>query len=385
VNHEPLAGDWRGLVVVCGGTPWDGMVSTPKEIAVRLARSRPVLYVDPPVSPLSAARRGVPSEPISGPRLRPAGERIARLSPVVQPGIDRPGLARVTELLVKRQMRAAVRRLGADVDAVVVANQRALLGACGERRKIVYATDDFVAGAHLLGVRRGVLQSQQRRQARVADVVVCVTDELARTWRDLRVTTAVVPNGCDAEAYARVDDVRPAPDVTLPKPIAGFLGHVSERIDVALLDAVAASGASLLIVGPRPASSNGNGLARLLARPNVQWIPERPPAAMPSYLRLIDVGLTPYADTAFNRASFPLKTLEYLAAGRRVVATGLPATKWLATDLVSVADTPDAFAAAVGHELRTPATDADVDARRAFARRHSWDVRTAEIERILAG
>ena len=42
-----------------------------------------------------------------------------------------------------------------------------------------------------------------------------------------------------------------------------------------------------------------------------------------SALADVTVCLLPYADTDFNRASFPLKILEYLAAGRRV---GLDAT-----------------------------------------------------------
>ena len=67
---------------------------------------------------------------------------------------------------------------------------------------------------------------------------------------------------------------------------------------------------------------------------------------MPSYLRAIDVGLTPYADSAFNRASFRWNS-SYLAAGRQAVSTNLPAVRWLDTDLVATARGPEAFADAV--------------------------------------
>jgi len=53
----------------------------------------------------------------------------------------------------------------------------------------------------------------------------------------------------------------------------------------------------------------------------VRWVGPQPYGALPGYLRLMDVGVVPYRDSAFNRGSFPLKTLEYLAAGRGVVAT----------------------------------------------------------------
>ena len=64
----------------------------------------------------------------------------------------------------------------------------------------------------------------------------------------------------------------------------------------------------------------------------------------------------PYRDTPFNRGSFPLKTLEYLAAGRAVVATDLPAIRWLNTDLISVATTPAAFADHVARLASEPRT-----------------------------
>src|SRR5258708_23401667 len=47
----------------------------------------------------------------------------------------------------------------------------------------------------------------------------------------------------------------------------------------------------------------------------------------------MDVGITPYRDTPFNRASFPLKTLEYLGAGLPVVSADLPAARWLRANL----------------------------------------------------
>jgi teichuronic acid biosynthesis glycosyltransferase TuaH len=100
-------------------------------------------------------------------------------------------------------------------------------------------------------------------------------------------------------------------------------------------------------------------------------------------MRLIDVGLTPYADSAFNRASFPLKTLEYLAAGRGAVVTPLPAHRWLDTDLIAVAAGRNAFVGRVREALATPRTGELVAERRAFARRHSWRSRAARIAELL--
>jgi teichuronic acid biosynthesis glycosyltransferase TuaH len=104
---------------------------------------------------------------------------------------------------------------------------------------------------------------------------------------------------------------------------------------------------------------------------------------LPSYLRVIDVGLVPYRDTAFNRGSFPLKTLEYLAAARAVVATDLPATRWLATDLVCIATGPVDFADQVDRLAASARTAGMMTRRREFAASHSWASRASEIHAAI--
>ncbi|MBL7524463.1 glycosyltransferase [Frankia sp. CNm7] len=332
----------RDVVVVVSGTSWDGVWSSERQIAERLAAAVEVLWVDPPMSPLTLARDPAARRALAGaggPRLlRRVRPGITRLTPVVTPGVSRPVLARAADAGVRLAIRAAARRLGARVTAMLVASQADVFGAApASARTVFYCTDDFAAGAGLMGISPLLARRAEWRQVRAADVTVVISEVLARRWRLDGVDTIVVPNGCAAEVFAGIDDVAPAADLGLPGPVAGLVGHVSDRIDRRYLDAVADTGASLLLVGPRDPDYDLGGL---LDRPNVRWTGARPFEALPAYLRVIDVGLTPYADTPFNRASFPLKTLEYLAAGRPVVSTDLPATRWLGTDLITVADTP---------------------------------------------
>ncbi|HPU53477.1 MAG TPA: aldo/keto reductase, partial [Burkholderiaceae bacterium] len=94
----------------------------------------------------------------------------------------------------------------------------------------------------------------------------------------------------------------------------------------ALLRSLPLAGIPLLLVGP--ASFRSERLRRdfhaLTAMSGVQWVGGVPREQVASYLRAIDVGVTPYADTAFNRRSYPLKTVEYLAAGVPVVSSTAP-------------------------------------------------------------
>jgi teichuronic acid biosynthesis glycosyltransferase TuaH len=182
----------------------------------------------------------------------------------------------------------------------------------------------------------------------------------------------LLPFGVDTDAYRNVDVAPAASDVALMGPTAGFVGHINERIDLGVLEAIADRGRSLLLVGPRNPSFEPDRFDSLIDRPNVQWVGPKPFPALPSYLRAIHVGLVPYGDSPFNRGSFPLKTLEYLAAGRPVISTDLPASRWLATDLVTVTAGPEQFADSVDQALAAPASAACRQGCRAFAANHDW-------------
>ena len=157
---------------------------------------------------------------------------------------------------------------------------------------------------------------------------------------------------------------------------------MSERIDLDMLEAVADTGVSLLLVGPRQPTFEIAKMDALFARPNVQWVGPKAFDELPSYLRVVDVGLTPYRQSAFNRASVPLKTLEYLAAGRPVVASDLPAHRRLDTAHVTLAGTPAEFAERTRERLLAP-DRSGAAARRALGARHSWAARAGDIARLI--
>ncbi|BCJ57094.1 glycosyltransferase [Micromonospora endophytica] len=388
---ESRFSDRADLVVYFATTQYDGPAGTDRHLADQLSRYAPVLFVDPPISVLTLRNHPDLRRLADEPKLRVLRPRLARLIPWVVPGVTRPGLHRLVAPTMRRATRAAVARLaapvrrGADTRLAAVVSTRIddLWSAAPARRTLFYATDDVTAGADLLGMPRERLLRHEARTLRTAETVAAVSPPLVRRYTDAGYPAFLVPNGCDPAAYAEVDAVPPAAEVRLPGPVAGFVGHLNSRIDLALLEAVADAGHSLLLVGPRAPGYQPERFDALVGRRNVQWVGAKPFAALPGYLRVIDVGLTPYAQTAFNQASFPLKTLEYLAAGRAVVATPLPATNWLGTDLIQVAAEPAQFAAQVAAALSAPRPATLVARRREFAARHSWAVRARLIADLV--
>lgn len=377
-------GAWDGLVVLCAANNWDEVKLADRHMAERLTAHAPVLYVDPPISHLTRLNAPLVAPSLRRPRLRTIAPRIARYTPVVPPKPMAPPLLPLTSRIARRGIAKAVRRLGGSVEAVISTWMFVdAYGFLGERRRAYWWRDDPVAAAPLWRRSAARLARGDRRLTETSDLVVAVSEGVAADLRSRGVDAAYLPNGCDAGFYGGVDAAPDPPDVDLPAPVAGFVGHLNGRTDLALLEATVAAGASLLLVGPRDPAFEPSRLEALLARPNVRHVGPRPFDELLPYLKKIDVGLVPYADSQFNRNSFPLKTLEYLAAGRPVVSTPLPAVRSLATELVTLADAPGGFAAAVLREASLRRDPAVVSERRAFAARHSWSARAEQLAGLL--
>lgn len=368
---DPGGPGWEGLVVVVATSFWDGTPLLERHLAAELTRYAPVLYVEPPTSVLSrfrnreAGSRGRPG-------LRVVQPGLAVLSVRLPPLKDRPWAKPASLVLLRRALRRAVARLdgAGTVRVLAVTSLDPVLGCLDEELSVYYAKDDYVAGAGLVGLPAAAIDRYVTALCANAGLVVAVSPVLAQSLAQRGVAPVVIPNGCDVELFS---------GATLPSegtpPTVAFVGHLSDRVDVALIHAVAERGVRVLLVGPAQETMSSGHFDALIAHPSVQWVGAVPYADLPRHLSAATTCLLPYTDTEFNRASFPLKALEYLAAGRRVVGTDLPALRWLGTDLVTIADGPQAFVDAVVQSLAEPLTAAEVARRRELAAGHTWTQR----------
>ena len=387
----PAAGNTaKALIVLCAGNNYDTVRVLDQHMADRLARLAPVLYVDPPLSHFSPRNNPQLAASLHGPHLRRAPAGFWRLTPVVTPFPGRPGLSGLTEHLVRRALSRAVRTIGLDVRAVVSAwPWWDIFGVCDESLRVWWAQDDNAAGAELTGQVAHRIAAGERARIQQSDFTIAATPEIDRRMRSEGYDVELIANGVDPESFSRAGEAETRPRLDLEPPIAVVVGQLNDRIDPELLEAVVNRGVSLLIVGPA-VESQTDWLPRLCSRSNVRWVGRQPFEALPGLLGQASVGLVPYADTAFNRASFPLKALEYLAAGLPVVATDLPFTEWLGAppSLIRIANEPAAFSQAVAGAAAVPSTRTVREARRAFARNHSYEQRARDmlgaIERRVA-
>jgi teichuronic acid biosynthesis glycosyltransferase TuaH len=363
------------LVVIRAGTRWDASMMTDQHLARELARHVKILYVDPVTSPLRRDRR------LAAPaRLSEVASNVLRLSP---PSILRPNRKLTRELgdaALERTVKRCIERAGARRPALIAVEASPLFDSRTFPLRVYWSTDDLVAGASLIGQNASERRRRDERMAREADVVVACSEVLRQRWASIRSDVILIPNGVDADAF-RTDPLRPMPRSGEPK--AGFVGTIGNRIDFDVLGAVGETGLEVVLVGPLQGTADRRPFDNLLARPNVQWMGFQRFEDLPTLMSGFSVGMTPYGDNPFNRASFPLKTLEYLAAGLPVVSTDLPATRWLDSDLVRIATTPTAFAQQVLEESRREVSHHEREARQRFAETHSWRSRADRWREIL--
>ena len=376
---KQVPGNELPLVVICAGTTWAGITGSDHHIAKGLTRYARVLWVDPPVTVLTPANRRGGTGIAPWPKLCPVMPGLTRLTTIALPGQTRPVINASTGMLVRAQIRWALRQLNAKPAAVVACMlDDVLTGWEPDVLRVLYGTDDYYAGAGLMGLSKTTLLKNERRQLANANVVIAISQLLAKRWQDMGAKPLLIPNGVQAAAYRHIDKVEPAHDAVLPAPVAGVIGQLSARIDIAMLEAVAGAGCSLLLVGPNDPNWEAKRFAALVAQNRVAWVGRRTFEELPRYLRAMNAGLTPYALTPFNRASFPLKTLEYLAAGLPVVSTALPATRWLNSNLIRVASNPADFAKAVRDVTQHAPSELEIRRRQDFAAQHSWERRAHE-------
>jgi teichuronic acid biosynthesis glycosyltransferase TuaH len=387
-------------LVWISGVSWDGNPGPDRLMASAMTRHASIVWVDPPVSPLTSARRRFGAVSALRPVITAVNDRVIRLTPAAFPGLSRPVIRLTTAPLVCAQVRWVLRRTGIRPIAVVATHLEEVLGMWGDGVvNVLWGTDDYVSGAGLMGLSASRLRILERRALARADVVGAISLQLAERWAALGAKPVLIPNGCYLTGGS-IDKLPPAVR-DLPTPVVGLVGQLNERIDLDLLNGIADAGFSLLMVGPRDPRWEQQRFAALIARPRVHYTGPVAMKAVGSYLAAINVGVAPYRDSPFNRASFPLKTLEYLGAGRPAVSIDLPAARWLREDLarsdqaafaeqiLTLAGSPEEFIAALRRVAGDPSSPASAssgpdrtglgpsiaDHCKAFAERHSWSRR----------
>ncbi|HEX7524765.1 MAG TPA: glycosyltransferase [Gaiellaceae bacterium] len=244
--------------------------------------------------------------------------------------------------------------------------------------------DDYAEQTRGDARRRALVTATDRSAADLSRVVFATSHTQQRRLAVLNTNTHLVPNVGDHAHFAPATERSLAvPDVlALPRPVIGFAGNMLPgKLDFELLERLAGLRPewTFLLVGPIPVPER---IATLRTFPNVHIVGACPYDELPRYVAGFDVGLIPYVANDYTRSCFPLKLYEYLAAGKPVVATGLPELAGMEPDVVLAAD-DEAVLAAVERGLAARSAD-DVARRTEIASHNTWETRAATLLDLVA-
>lgn len=205
-----------------------------------------------------------------------------------------------------------------------------------------------------------------------------VYEELQGVFGDKVKAVAVA---CDFGRYhsALVGDAA-FPDVlaTAAKPVFGYAGWLSARLDFELLREISKrTRGTVVVAGVRSGISDGDLRSALGER--VVLLGPQSPAELPLLMRSFDVALIPYVEDEFNRHSNPVKFYEYLASGRPTVTTDIPTLRKFA-DVASVGSRTTFVERALA-ESTVPTGNSDL--RVAVAREHSFEALIRRLGDVL--
>lgn len=227
---------------------------------------------------------------------------------------------------------------------------------------VVYDCMDNHAG---FSVIRPEMLSQEQGLIASADLVVVSSPFLEEEARRHNANVVLLRNACEYEHFALPTK---APG---PRPVIGYYGALEDWIDADLVADVAERRPdwSFVLVG-RPVSLDTSRLSRLA---NVSMPGEQPYPLIPGWLHQFDVAIIPFKRTPLTEATNPVKAYEILASGKPIVSVPIPEMAALGP-LVRLAATAAKMEREIANALAAE-DPALIEARRAFAREHTWSKR----------
>jgi glycosyltransferase involved in cell wall biosynthesis len=241
--------------------------------------------------------------------------------------------------------------------------------------------------------KRRRLEARERRVWALADGYITITAALARELEERfgpRPRLAVVPDG------ARVPDVSETglrPDATGGR-VVGYAGHLypwkGPDVLMAALERLPAVRA--LIVGGlagEPDLERVRALADRVAPGRVEFAGQVDPPRVAPLLRRADVLALPNTPGRVSAAyTSPLKLFEYMASGRPIVASDLPALREVLRPSANAVLVEPGDAAALAAGLARVLGDAALAARlaaqaREDVREWTWDRRAERVDALI--
>ncbi len=241
---------------------------------------------------------------------------------------------------------------------------------------IVYDCMDHHAGFSTNGAQ---MVAEEERLLACADLVITSSTALHDQVTPRARAVALVHNAADYEHFVTTATGEHNP---VERLVIGYYGAIADWFDSDLVAAIARlrPGWRFVLVG----STFSADTEPLTASANIELTGEKPYAELPRIMGPWDCCLIPFKRTPLTEATNPVKVYEMLAAGKPIVAVGLPELEPIASrGLVAISERAQDFVTAIERMVLgdTPQRQAT---RRAYARENDWESRQQQFAAAIA-
>ncbi|MFZ5596403.1 MAG: glycosyltransferase [Bacillota bacterium] len=378
-----MTGEKRGLegydIVCISSVDWDPIWTRKQQIMSRLPGSNRILYIEPPITLLSAFKdRSLWFK--WGRWLKGARRKTENIylysPPVVLPfGNKYSWVNRLNQRWLLIFIRRIAHKLGMKKPLVwtYMPNSLLLARGLGPQCLIYDCVDEHSEYTGLINKR--VMLEMERELIESCHLVFVTAPGLYEDKKPFAREIHLLPNAADVDHFARADleeTVVPDEISRLPRPLVGFVGVIHDWIDQDLIEFLARSRPdwSFAMIGPVGA---GISVERLKALPNVYFFGRRDKEDLPGYIKAFDVCINPFKKNSLTERVSPLKFYEYLASGRPVVSVDMPGVREF-SDVVEIAGDHRSFLEALERSLARE-SPARKKGRLESAARNSWESR----------
>jgi len=218
---------------------------------------------------------------------------------------------------------------------------------------------------------------------RKVDAVFAVSEELYRRACAVNPNAHLAPNATDVSVLGQEDATAALPPdlAALPRPVAGYIGQIGDKIDYTLVQTLAEAQPawSFAFVG-NVWDNHRQQVDALSSLPNVFFLGQRAYQELPGYLAGFDVCIMPHLCNALTRSMDPIKLYDYLASGKPIVSTPVAGVERF-SDVVYVGATLEEFITGLDEAMQEGGRLHSK--RQAYARENTWPRRAAEIWEVL--
>jgi len=220
-----------------------------------------------------------------------------------------------------------------------------------------------------------------------ADCVITSSPKLFEEKSEYNKNTFFVPNAGDYQDFSKAmrEDIHIPKDISsIPRPVIGFVGAIDRyKLDFQLVTYLAERNPnwSIVLIGPVGQAENQTDVRVFKEKQNIYLLGQKDYKVLPNYIKAFDVCIIPYLNSEYTAGCFPLKFFEFMATGKPIVISGLPALEEY-DGLVKIAHSKEEFSRLVQMVLKSD-SEKNKQRRMKIAKKNTWDEKVKTITKII--